>query len=173
MYVGTIDLTPSRLVFTVAQLDGRTVRITPQPDINLYDRQQTLLGETAQLIQILVEMLRQPEVGRSFLGLAYAHAERDKLTHFTARLPSTGNELYLRHEPDGAMHPIQEMELVGALRWKQEPLDMHLAEFLETRFSFGQSTVAGRDILAVALMDALDNTDDTNLHIRGPGTPHT
>ena len=144
-------MTPTRAVFTVAQPDGTTIRVACQPNTGLHDRTDKLLGEALHLI----ELLRQPEVGRHLLELAYTHPGRDQLTHFQARLPLPGNGLYLRHEPDGALHRIAEIEVVGDFRWKLEPLDLHLAAFLETRFAFGHSPVAEYDILAVALLDAM------------------
>jgi hypothetical protein len=151
LHVGMIDMTPTRVVFTVVRSDGDTIRVKSQPDTGLYNGAKELLGEAVQLF----ELLRQPDVGREYLEMAYAHPERDQLTHFKARLPLPDNALYLHHEPDDALYRIAEIELVGDFRWKMEPLDLHLAAFLETSFAFGQSTVAGRNVLTVALQEAL------------------
>ena len=73
-------MTPTRAVFTVAQPDGTTIRVACQPNTGLHDRTDKLLGEALHLI----ELLRQPEVGRHLLELAYTHPGRDQLTHFQA-----------------------------------------------------------------------------------------
>jgi hypothetical protein len=161
LYVGRIDMTPTRVVLTVIEPDGNTTSGNTPLYIDLYDRTGKQLGQAAQLF----ELLRQPEVGREFLEMAYAHPERDQLTHFQARLPLPDNGLYLHHERDDALHRIAEIELVGDFRWKMEPLDLDLAAFLKTHFAFGESKIAEDNVLAVALLDALGVPGDVSVNI--------
>jgi len=162
LYVGRIDVTPTRMVFTVVQPDGSKVPVQSQRDTHVFDSTGKLLGEAASFI----EALREPEVGRRLLEMAYEHPGRDRLTHFQVRLQLQSYGLYLRNESDGALYPIEEIQLVGNFLWKMEPLDLHIAAFLETPFAFGQSTVAEHDVLAVALLDAMGAPSRVSLNLQ-------
>jgi hypothetical protein len=164
LYVGRIDMRPTRVLFNVEQPDGDSTCVSPPLHTNLYSRGGELVGQAAQLFRLL----GQPEVGRRFLEMAYEHPQRDQLIHFQAGLPLPDDGLHLRREPDGALHPIAGIELVGEFRWKLEPLDLHLAAFLKTPFAFGQSTVVGSNVLAVALLDALGAPGPTRINIHRP-----
>ncbi|HEX7165528.1 MAG TPA: hypothetical protein VF230_00975 [Acidimicrobiales bacterium] len=168
LYADRVSMTVQMVKATMRLPDGTTPRHRLFPDNAVYNAEG---DEVGTLLDVAVKFLENEAFGRQILTEAHNRDDRQGLRGFEAGFGlGSGQPLYLRDEPTGELHAIEELVVLGPLDWSQTPVKLDVARFSDVMFAYGSFQMNGRKTHLVVQTDD-DGNATSNIALELETTP--
>lgn len=154
LYADQIHLALKQIKPIVRLPDGRQFGVQFVPDLGIFSNNGQVLGTVWQLGSWIVQL---PLLGKALLEQLHAHRDRESVRWFQLELPLNAvpfDNLYVRlertDEHGEELQHIVGLNLVGEVRFEQQPVDLSIKTFQAEMFGHGEVVLGGVRHLIVA-----------------------